>query len=206
MTVREASGLALAQWWNRAARRVRVPLGFLAAAFYLLETIRRAPVHAAIAWSLLLVLPGLGLRAYASGYVKKNRELATTGPYAYTRNPLYLGSALMTAGFAMALLSLPVALLLAVLFPLVYAPVILSEERFLRANFPEFAGYCRQVPRLIPRLTPAIPYGNRDAAGAFSLSLYLKHREYNAAIAVALLYLCLLLLEPMTASLHPVSW
>ena len=58
------------------------------------------PRPAAIAWSLALVLPGLGLRACASGYVKKNSELTVTGPYAHTRNPLYLGSMLMAAGFA----------------------------------------------------------------------------------------------------------
>ena len=115
-----------------------------------------APPHpAAIAWSLALVLPGLALRAAASGTVKKNRELTVTGPYAYTRNPLYLGSMLIAAGFALALLSWPVALLLAVGFAVIYIPVIASEERFLRATFPGFDAYCRRVPRFIPRLTPA---------------------------------------------------
>jgi hypothetical protein len=55
-----------------------------------------------LAWSLLLVLPGLWLRGYAAGYVKKNAELTRTGPYAYTRNPLYLGSMGIAAGFAVA--------------------------------------------------------------------------------------------------------
>ena len=87
--------------------------------------------------------------------MKKNRELAVTGPYAYTRNPLYLGSTLIAAGFAVALLSWPVALLLAVGFAAIYIPVIASEERFLRATFPEFESYCRSVPRFIPRLTAA---------------------------------------------------
>ena len=86
--------------WQRIARRIRVPLGFLTAGLYLFELWRSAPRPAAIAWSLALVVPGLWLRAYASGYVKKNQELTTTGPYAYTRNPLYLGSMLMAAGFA----------------------------------------------------------------------------------------------------------
>ena len=103
--------------WQRVARRIRVPLGFLAAALYLFELWRRAPQPAAVAWSLALVMPGLWLRGYAAGYVKKNRELTQTGPYAYTRNPLYLGSMLMAAGFAVALLSWPVALVLAAGFP-----------------------------------------------------------------------------------------
>ena len=124
------------QWWQKIARRVRVPLGFFTAVVYLVEVARRAPHPRAIAWSLALVLPGLSLRAAASGTVKKNRELTVTGPYAFTRNPLYLGSTLIAAGFAVALLSWPVALLLAFGFAVIYVPVIASEERFLRSTFP----------------------------------------------------------------------
>ena len=110
--------------WQKIARRIRVPLGFLAGALYLFELLRRAPHPVAVAWSLALVLPGVWLRAYASGTVKKNSELAVTGPYAHTRNPLYLGSMLIAAGFAVALLSWPVALVLAVGFAVIYVPVI----------------------------------------------------------------------------------
>jgi protein-S-isoprenylcysteine O-methyltransferase Ste14 len=173
-----------------------VPLGFLAAALYLFELWRRPPLPAAVACSLALVLPGLWLRGYAAGYVKKNRELTQTGPYAHTRNPLYLGSMLIAAGFALALLSWPVAILLAIGFAVVYIPVIVSEERFLRAAFPAFNAYSRRVPRLIPRLTPARILGGDSASGGFSLMLYLHHREYNAAIGTALLYLSLLFLRP----------
>jgi hypothetical protein len=130
--------------------------------------------------------------------VKKNRELTQTGPYAYTRNPLYLGSILIAAGFAVALLSWPVAAMLAAMFLTIYVPVIASEERFLRSTFPGFEAYCRRVPRLIPRLawlSPAI--GQTEVTpGKFSLDLYLRHREYNAAIGAALLYLSLLFLRP----------
>jgi len=186
--------------WQRVARRIRVPLGFLVAALYLFELWRRAPQPAAVAWSLALVLPGLWLRGYAAGCVKKDRELTMTGPYAHTRNPLYLGSMLIAAGFALALLSWPVALVLAGGFAAIYVPVIASEERFLRAAFPEFDAYCRRVPRLIPRPIPRlIPEPNpkdKSASGVFSLMLYLRHREYNAAIGAALLYLSLLFLRP----------
>jgi hypothetical protein len=162
----------------------------------------------------VLVLPGLWLRAYASGYVIKNRELTVTGPYAHTRNPLYLGSMLMAAGFAVALLSWPVALVLAVGFTVIYIPVIASEERFLRATFPAFDAYCRSVPRIVPRILPAKqPIRNRSDSATeasaeavsegFSFELYRRHREYNAAIGAALLYLSLLFLRPaMEAILH----
>ena len=186
--------------WQRVARRIRVPLGFLTAALYLFELIRRAPLPAAVAWSLALVIPGLWLRAYASGYVKKNRELTVTGPYAHTRNPLYLGSMLIAAGFAVALLSWPVALVLALGFAAIYVPVIASEERFLHAAFHGFDDYCQQVPRLLPRLTPARNPKGKSAPGAFSCSLYVQHREYNAAIGAFLLYLSLLLLRPLLAA------
>jgi len=184
--------------WQRIARRIRVPLGFCAAAVYLVELWRHAPNLAAVAWSLALVLPGLWLRGYASGYVKKNRELTQTGPYAWTRNPLYLGSILIAAGFAVALLSWPFALLLAIFFVVIYVPVIASEERFLRATFPGFDQYCQRVPRLIPR-----PWRTQTSVstGRFSFSLYRKHREYNATIGAALLYLSLLFARPVLSGL-----
>jgi protein-S-isoprenylcysteine O-methyltransferase Ste14 len=200
------------QWWQQWARRIRVPLGFVTAALYLFEVARR-PVHpAAIAWSLVLVLPGLALRAAASGTVKKNCELTVTGPYACTRNPLYLGSMLMAAGFAVALLSWPLALLLAAGFAVIYIPVIAGEEQFLRATFPGFEDYCRRVPRLIPRFIPrqgpakaqdnqAVPPESTASPGGFSFALYRKHREYNAALGAALLYLSLLYLRPVLEAL-----
>jgi hypothetical protein len=117
-----------------------------------------------------------------------------TGPYAHVRNPLYLGSMLIAAGFAVALMSWPFAVVLVVFFLLIYVPVIASEEKFLRGEFLEFEWYCARVPRLIPRLTPArAPDGDRGNPGSFSLQLYRKHREYNSAIGAALLYCSLLL-------------
>lgn len=204
-------------WWQRVARRIRVPMGFVTAAVFLYAVATRQPHYGAIAWSLALVLPGLALRAVASGTVQKNRELTVTGPYAYTRNPLYLGSALMAAGFALALNSWPVALLLAAGFAIIYVPVIASEEHFLRGTFAEFGEYCRHVPRLVPRLTPyKSRYGNdlTDVSQAvtsasidgFSLDLYREHREYNAAIGAALMYLCLLFLRPVLEVIQHRSW
>ena len=197
--------------WQRVARRIRVPLGFAVAALYLFELWRRAPRPAAMWWSLALVVPGLWLRGYASGYVKKNRELTVTGPYAHTRNPLYLGSMLIAGGFALALESWLVAVVLAVGFAAIYIPVIASEERILRAAFAGFDEYCRHVPRLIPWVTGyrggAVEGredgGNGGVTGGFSWGLYRKHREYNAAIGALLLYLCLIFLRPMLQAIFP---
>ena len=167
--------------WSRVARRIRVPTGFVFAAFYLW---RARPTLVSLAYSLLLVVPGLLLRAYASGYVKKNAELAVTGPYAYTRNPLYLGSMLMAFGFAAASRSLWITVLLALLFTLIYVPTIYSEEQFLRSTFPSFEDYAKRVPRLLPRLTPA----RMEGQGSFSSALYRKHHEYNSVLGACAVY------------------
>ncbi len=167
--------------WSRIARRIRVPFGFLFAAFYLW---RARPSAVSLAWSLVLVIPGLLLRAYASGYVKKNAELAVTGPYGYTRNPLYLGSMMMAFGFAAASRSFWIIGLLALLFLIIYVPTILSEEQFLRSAFPAFENYAKRVPRLLPRLTPA----GLEGEGNFSGDLYRKHREYNSVLGACAVY------------------
>jgi protein-S-isoprenylcysteine O-methyltransferase Ste14 len=184
--------------WEKFARRARVPLGFLVAAVFLVFAY---PTPRTLLWSLVLVLPGLWLRAYAAGYVKKNAELTRTGPYAYTRNPLYLGSMGIAFGFALASGRWWLGLLLAVMFLAIYIPTILSEETFLRGHFPTFPDYAARVPRLIPRLTPAhIPdlapaIAPATAASTRSLSRerYLHHREYNALVGAAAIYLALTL-------------
>jgi protein-S-isoprenylcysteine O-methyltransferase Ste14 len=179
----------LSATWAATARRIRVPMGFLFAAFFLW---RAHPSAGSIAWSLLLTVPGLLLRAWASGFVKKNAELAVTGPYAYTRNPLYLGSMLIAFGFAAASRNLWIALLLAVLFLVIYVPVIRSEEEFLRGAFAGFDTYCARVPRLLPRPTPA-RFSDSNNDFTFSPALYRQHREYNAALGTCAIYAVLIL-------------
>jgi hypothetical protein len=168
-------------------------MGFVVALFYLLTA--HPSIHSVL-WSLLGTVPGLALRAYASGYVTKNTELTTTGPYAFTRNPLYLGSMLIAFGFAVAAHSWWTALALAILFTLIYWPTIRSEEEFLRGHFSDFAEYCRRVPRLIPRLTPAAVITTSEeqpTRSGFSGALYRKHREYNAILGSLSIYAVLLL-------------
>ncbi len=176
--------------WQRIARRLRVPLGFAVAAVFLVFA---RPSRETLAWSLLLVVPGLWLRAYAAGYVKKNAELTRTGPYAYTRNPLYLGSMGIAAGFAVAAGRWWLGLLLVVMFLAIYVPVILSEEAYLRSVFASFDEYARRVPRLLPRLTRAQFAGAQPGLGRFSPERYRHHREYNALMGAAAIYAALAL-------------
>ena len=148
--------------------------------------------------------PGAGaarpwLRGYAAGYVKKNRELDHDRPLRAHPQPALSGIDAHRRRLCLALLSWPVALVLAVGFAVIYIPVIASRSVFCAPLFRSFDAYCRRVPRLIPRLTQArADTGrNRDRMPAASRwSLYLKHREYNAALGAALLYLSLLFLRP----------
>lgn len=166
------------RWWSQIARRIRVPLGFLFAVLYFWLA---RPSWRSLALGTVLIAPGLLIRALASGHVRKNEALATSGPYAYTRNPLYLGSLLMGIGFAAAARSWWVGVVLVVMFFAIYIPVIRDEEAFLRRTFPEFEEYARRVPRMLPKLTA--PSG--DASAGFSLELYSKHREWNALLGSA---------------------
>jgi protein-S-isoprenylcysteine O-methyltransferase Ste14 len=176
--------------WQKIARRIRVPMGFVSAAIFLCLA---RPSGRTLAASLLLVLPGLWLRGYASGYVKKNAELTVTGPYAHTRNPLYLGSMLIAFGFAAAAGSWMVLLALAALFLAIYIPTIRGEEAYLRAHFAGFEAYAQAVPRLLPRLTGARLEPKDGESGGFSATLYRKHREYNSLIGAGAIYVALAL-------------
>lgn len=170
--------------WMQISRRIRVPLGF---AFVVLYFWLARPSELSILLSLVLVLPGIWLRGYASGYVKKNSELTTTGPYAHTRNPLYLGSILIAFGFALAARSLLIAVALVACFLAIYWPVILSEEEFLRTHFFGFEKYAERVPRLMPGFRGV----KDDVPGAFSWQLYREHREYNSLLGSVCLYAAL---------------
>src|SRR5579863_5379941 len=174
--------------WSQIARRVRVPLGFVFAVLYFWLAHPRWPF---LALGGALVVPGLLIRALASGHVRKNEALATTGPYAYTRNPLYLRSLLIGVGFAVAARSWWVGGLLVVMFFAIYLPVIRDEEAFLRQKFPDFAQYARQVPRMFPRLT-AYRGATGEASSGFSFELYRKHREWNALLGSAVIVLALI--------------
>ena len=177
--------------WPRIAQRVRVPMGFVFAAFYVLAA---RPTRRSIIVGTVIVVAGIVLRALASGHVKKNEELTTTGPYAYVRNPLYLGSLIMALGFAVAARSLWVLLVMLIMFFAIYLPVIGEEEAYLRERFANFEDYARNVPRLLPRWNT---YGG--GAGGFSSELYWRHREYNAILGSAAI-IAVLIVKLMWAS------
>jgi protein-S-isoprenylcysteine O-methyltransferase Ste14 len=129
---------------------------------------------------------GLAIRAYAAGYLHKQAVLTTTGPYAHTRNPLYLGSSILAVGAAIAMHSLWSAALLLTYFALVYSFVMRREEMELRGHHGvAFDTYAEAVPLFFPRFRGAQSIGGE--AGAFSWAQYRKNHEYQAALGFLLL-------------------
>jgi protein-S-isoprenylcysteine O-methyltransferase Ste14 len=171
--------------WSRVARRIRVPLGFMFAVVFVLLA---RPTQNSLIVGTLVIIPGLVLRGLASGHVQKDKQLTTSGPYAYTRNPLYLGSLMLAAGFAIAARSWWIVGIMLLMFALIYVPVIAGEERYLRQAFPDYEEYARNVPRFLPRLTP---YGMQRSA--YSSTRYWKHREYQASIGCAVVLAILII-------------
>jgi protein-S-isoprenylcysteine O-methyltransferase Ste14 len=154
-----------------AAQRLRVPLGFvLVAAFAWLA----APNAVSLAVGLPLGVAGVALRAWAAGCLYKNQRLATGGPYAYLRNPLYLGTLMVAAGLVVATRRWELALLFGGAFAFVYFPTIEQEEQHLRKLFPEFAAYAGRVGLLMPT------FGSGYSGEPFRWSQYRKNEEYNA--------------------------
>ena len=137
-----------------------------------------------LAWLLCgvgIAIVGLFLRGYAAGHLRKHKQLATSGPYAFTRNPLYLGSVLLAAGFSVASHSRISTALLAAYLAVFYPVVIRREQTELEMLYgAAFVEYASRVPAFWPRVSPAMLSTER-----FSWKLYRKNREYEAAIGLA---------------------
>lgn len=163
-------------------QRWRVPLGFFSAVIFVwLARPRPATLMAGLGVAVL----GLALRAWAAGHIRKNAALATSGPYAYTRNPLYLGSFILGLGFSIASGHPLLWALFGALFLGIYWPVMRVEAATLVELFsPEYEIYARAVPLFLPRLTP---YRSGAAqVSKFDRNLYFRYREYRATLGLAI--------------------
>lgn len=169
--------LQFAKTYADTVARLRVPCGFLLVAAFAWFS---KPTVESLAWGIPVSLAGLALRAWAAGCLYKDRELATAGPYAYTRNPLYLGTLIVAAGLVIASRSLGLGVLFAVVFGLIYLPAIQLEQQHLQDLFPQYASYAARVPMLAPRLTRSGPKRQ-----IFTWAQYKRNREYQAAMGFA---------------------
>ena len=160
--------------------RLRVPAGWLAG-LLLLALARPSP--ATLLVGAALAAAGEAVRLWASGHIEKTRRLATGGPYAHTRNPLYVGSALLGLGLAAATASPWVLLAVAAYFAAFYPSVIREESRFLREKFgAEYAAWAEAVPVFLPRPLPGGPRESR-----FDWARVRANREWRTALALPLL-------------------
>lgn len=165
--------------------RLRVPLGW-AAGIVVLVLARPTPLSLAL--GLPLAALGEALRLWASGHIEKTKTLATGGPYAHTRNPLYVGSLLMALGAAVAAASPWVALVVALYLLAFYPSVVREEARFLADKFgADYAAWARAVPLFLPRPSPAGPRASR-----FTWARVRANREWRTAIAVPVIVVLLL--------------
>jgi hypothetical protein len=170
--------------------RYRVRLGYpLAIAVLALAR----PNPRSILYGALVGLLGLFVRAFAAGYLHKQKVLTVMGPYAYTRNPLYFGSALLACGAAIATHSWYSTALLAAYFGLFYSVVMRREEGELRLHHgPAFDEYARAVPLFFPRFTAAKL--SAGSGGSFSFARYKKNHEWQAPLGFLFLLALLLLI------------
>ena len=167
--------------YSEVAKRLRLPLGFLLGITYLIFA---RPTLLTLAVGGTIALVGVIVRAWASGHISKNERLATTGPYAHTRNPLYFGSFLIASGFAIAA-HWGLLLLVIAFFVAVYGPTMERERVNVSGRFPEaYAEWERNVPNFLPR---PIPWRSTEPADQerFSFALYKRHGEWRAAVGFA---------------------
>jgi len=167
--------------YSETVKKLRLPLGFVVGIAYLIWARPNGvtlPVGAAIA------LVGVIIRAWASGHIVKNKKLAVTGPYAHTRNPLYFGSFLIGAGFAIAA-HWSLLLVVVAFWVLVYVPTMERERLNIRERFPDaYDRYSANVPAFVPRVTPW--KDEEPDEGGFSFDLYMRHGEWKAGITYLL--------------------
>jgi protein-S-isoprenylcysteine O-methyltransferase Ste14 len=163
--------MTFAKGYADLVQRLRVPAGFV---LLILFVWLSQPSLFSMAVGLPVALIGLFLRGWAAGHLAKNQQLAASGPFAYIRNPLYLGTLITALGLVVAAQAIWLATFFGVVFLLVYLPAIELEEQHLRQIFPEYAAYAGRVPRFIP----SSKWPRQHAV--FSWVLYRRNEEYKA--------------------------
>lgn len=133
-----------------------------------------------MAVGLPISIIGLLLRAWATGHLAKDQQLASSGPYAYVRNPLYAGTLIVAAGIVIAARDVWLVFIFAAVFLFVYLPTIELEEQHLRSKFASYSEYALNVPRFIPMRKFSGP------SKRFSSALYRRNEEYKALIGFLL--------------------
>lgn len=164
--------------------RLRVRAGlFLALAVILLAR----PTWDSILTGVLICVLGLVIRAWASGHLRKEKELAVSGPYRYSRNPLYLGNFLLGTGITAGARSWWVLGLCVAYFAVFYPLIIRRERERMKNLFPrQYEAYGKKVPLFFPN-----PWKHSAATGRFRWSLYKQNKEYRALYGTIVVWVVL---------------
>lgn len=164
----------LAKRWAPLAARSRIAVCILLAAA---SCWLARPTQVSVLTGAPVAMLGLAVRAWAAGHLRKNQQLAVSGPYAHVRNPLYIGSLLAGVGLGLAGNDITVLVAIVAVFLVWFLPVVSEEEDHIRKILPGYAVYEDRVRRFVPSLAPQYDSGTR-----FDLRLYLKNREYSALV------------------------
>lgn len=164
--------------WKQFAQKTRVPAGTILGIIFLLlmhPSIRSLWIGAAV------TLPGCLLRFWAAGHIDKGKALTQGGPYAMTRNPLYLGSFLMALGIILGGQGYWLLPFFAIFFAAFYIPVMKAEADHLQSVYGrEFVAYSRRVPAFFPAFQKA-----GAGTSAFLWSRVVQNREHRNVIGLA---------------------
>lgn len=159
---------------TRRLARLRVPLGFVSAVAVLWLA---APTLRSLAWGMAIAAVGEGLRLWAAGHLNKSREVTSSGPYRYFAHPLYVGSATLGGGLAVASGSVPVVVLIALYLAVTITAAIRSEEAYLREKFgADYDAYRRGAARSAA--------AEAESGRPFSLAQAMANREYRALVGL----------------------
>ena len=152
-----------------------------------------APTPNLLAAGSLLAACGLWIRGWSAGTIHKDQEVATTGPYAFTRNPLYLGSFFIGAGVSLAGGHWVWPALFLTFYALVYSRAMTGEVRHLTELFPEAYGeYAANVPFFVPRRTPwRGSSAGGEAPEGFCWAQYRRNKEWEASVGVLAIFVAL---------------
>jgi protein-S-isoprenylcysteine O-methyltransferase Ste14 len=166
----------------------RVRIGLISA--ILSFVLAKPTLHSLIAGALIASL-GIAIRIWACGNLRKEKELTTSGPYRYTRNPLYFGSMILGISTVVACRSWGVLGIFLVNFLMIYPVVIRMEKERMSDLFPEkYRKYSDQVPLFFPTLRPKLP---QDPESRFSWEIYKQNKENRAVLGSIIFYICLVL-------------
>ncbi len=157
---------------RRFLARRRVALGF---AFAIAVVYFAQPTMTSLAIGAAVALTGQAIRLWAAGHLEKSREVTTSGPYRFTRHPLYLGSSIMAAGVAIGCRSIVVAVVVCVYMVATIAAAIRSEEAYLRERFGDaYDAYAQsRGPRVSRRFSWKRAWRNKEYRSMTGLALFL---------------------------------